>query len=376
MKKLSILAASVLAAALFFGCSNSSDSPILPSGGSGSSSSSGLPKSVGTNPFKGKKLYRDSKHYKEFGDSTYVEKKTISCVEDVGVSAACDIVTELTYSYSYNTETKRIYSLLKGSKTTIVRNETSVNYPDLDDYTFNDDAGFLTAMAKVLKPLDNQLTTEDELKDKAKTYRYSAFRDYGYDDATSTRYVNDDEIKRYNEMRDRRAKALITAESYDDSNPGSIKFQSDTEYLPKNGVKTLADAYNNYSIACDFKSGDEIIVDACCYSSNIYKQADIIYSTTAYIVSGYVCSSISGNTVKISKNGALIDPSSLWFYGDVPAEAASFKGKAEDVGDTRVVTLSFKYMGQEMDVGQVIIKYATYENRGTSGVQWFEYPDD
>ena len=373
MKKLSILAASVLAAALFFGCSNSSDSPILPSGGSGSSSSSGLPKSVGTNPFKGKKLYRDSKHYKEFGDSTYVEKKTISCVEDVGVSDACDIVTELTYSYSYNTKTKRIYSLLTGSKTTIVRNETSVNYPDLDDYTFNDDDGFLTAMAKVLKPLDNQLTTEDALKNKAKTYRYSAFRDYGYDDDTSSRIVTDDEIKRYNEMRDRRAKALITAESYDDSNPGSIKFQSDTEYLPKNGVKTLADAYNNYSIACDFKSGDEIIVDACCYSSNIYKQADIIYSTTAGRNSGYVCSSISGNTVKISKNGVYLDVSSLWSYTDMPA---AFKGKAEDVGDTRVVTLSVKYMGQEMDVGQVIIKYATYENRGASGVQWFEDPDD
>ena len=376
MKKLSILAASVLAAALFFGCSNSSDSPILPSGGSRSSSSSGLPKSVGTNPFKGKKLYRNSNNYKEFGDSTYVEKTTLPCSENPNVSEACNIVTELTYSYSYNTETKRLYSLLKSSKTTIVRNETSVNYPDLDDYTFNDDDGFLTAMAKVLKPLDNLLTTENALILEAEKYRYSTFRDYGYDDDTSSRGVTGDEIKRYNEMRERRAKALITAESYDDSNPGSIKFEDDTEYLPKNGVKTLADAYNNYSIACDFKSGDAIVVDACSYSSNIYKQADIIYSTTAGRNYGYVCSSISGNTVKISKTGSLLDPSSLWSYTDMPAGVAPFKGKAEDVGDTRVVTLSTKYMGQEMDVGQVIIKYATYENRGTSGVQWFEDPDD
>ena len=137
MKKLSILAMSVLAAALFFGCSNSSDSPLLPaSGGSGSSSSSsGLPKSKGENPFKGKTFMQVPGVTMKFDASTYVVKME----EEIPVSPKSDEgvkVTETVYDYSYNADTKRLYSLLRSDRTYVIRNGKTENVPNVEDLSF------------------------------------------------------------------------------------------------------------------------------------------------------------------------------------------------------------------------------------------------
>ena len=140
MKKLSIVAASVLAAALFFGCSNSSDSPLLPSsGGSDSSSSSpSLPKSVGENPFVGKTFEKETftSLTKKFDASTYVKRVMRSISDESDWCDAYEEVTETVYDYSYNADTKRLYSLLRSDRTYVIRNGKTENVPNVEDLSF------------------------------------------------------------------------------------------------------------------------------------------------------------------------------------------------------------------------------------------------
>ncbi len=365
MKKLSIVAASVLAAALFFGCSNSSDSPLLPaSGGSGSSSSSsGLPKSKGENPFKGKTFMQVPGVTMKFDASTYVVKME----EEIPVSPKSDEgvkVTETVYDYSYNTETKRLYSLLKSEKVYVARDgQEDVYIKALDEFDFSDDDGFLTAEANRLKPKNNKADL-DELKDAAKLARSNLFALYGYTGDPTTTAVPNEVIARYKEMKVRRNKKLVSAQSYD-LGSNILKLKGDYDYFP-DSVKSLGDLYNNYSGSARYEDGN--FVGVCQYSRNIYQTPDIEIGDGMVVVND----SISGNTIKTAKRGGYNISTNMFVYENF---STTLKGTANKVGDTLRVALKIKSLnnGSWQPTGTVVIPYATAANADvTNGVEWTE----
>ena len=365
MKKLSIVAASVLAAALFFGCSNSSDSPLLPaSGGSGSSSSSssGLPKSKGENPFNGKTFMQVPGVTMKFDASTYVVKME----EEIPGSSESEEgvkVTESVYDYSYNTETKRLYSLLKSEKVYVARDgQEDVYIKALDEFDFSDDDGFLTAEANRLKPEYN-LVDLDALKGPAKLAR-NLFAPYGYDGTPTTTAVPNEVIARYKEMKVRRNKKLVSAQSYD-LGSNILKLKGDYDYFP-DSVKSLGDLYNNYSSAARYEDGN--FVGVCQYSRNIYQTPDIEIGDGMVVVND----SISGNTIKTAKMGGYNSSAHVFVYGNF---STTLKGTAKKEGDTLRVALKIKSLnnGSWQPTGTVVIPYATAANADvTNGVEWTE----
>lgn len=361
MKKLSIAAAALLAAALFFGCSNSSSSPALPVPG-GSSSEAALPKFVGLNPLSGK-TYEITGKVRSFDVSTYTEYYTIEIPAVSGESDAGEDIVETVYAYSCNNETCRLYSLMKERKEYVSRGTGKTPVPDIEDASFDTDEEFVSAMAKKIKPVYN-LLGEEELKVEARKRRYRTFGAYGYTNNSSDEPVSETVIKRYNEMKKRRCRRLVSAQSYD-AGDGFAKFNADDEYFPSS-VKSLGAVYNNYSSRCEVYVGDESVPKAFGYSGNIYFQPDC---ETVLGSSGFVCSSVSGNTVKFLKSGDYSAASRMYIYGE--NDSKTFKGTTNRSDGSLAVHL--KESESDGVFCSVIIKYASaYNNNAESGDIWTE----
>ncbi len=236
----------------------------------------------------------------------------------------------------------------------------------LKTFPFKTDAEFLTEMAKKLK-VEGNIASDETLKTEAKRYR-EIFSEYGYTGAYATDAVPNEAIERYNEMKERRNKNLIIAESYE-FGPNKLKLDEDYTYLP-DSVKSLGDLFNNYEAVCRYESAEGNFVGNCQYSRNIYYEPDIEIGDGKVVVN----SSISGNTVKSSKMGSWSDSLQIYVYRD---QAQTLKGTAEKVGNELRVTLKGKFTRDStgesswQTVGTVVIPYATAQNAdATSGVSW------
>ncbi len=350
MKKLSVVAAALLAAALFFGCSNSSDSPVF---------GPALPASVGTNPFA-----NNSYKYEYDGTSTvgfkFVDayKFGASTVENVSSSeynaldnmhTAYTRTTTTIYSYSYNTETKRLY-LLQTSESTTIRRDSTVNQWVLGSFT-NDDT-FVAAYKTYITLAENELSG-DALEAAVKQARINYFSSYGYTSTTGEAKVEDEVIRRYNEQKSRK-RNLIESYCYDVDST-TFKKQDDL-YMPAS-VKTLGDIYGIYEGTFDVKVGG-VTVYTVTYNKNKYARPSVEDSVLHAV--GYQISSVVGNVIYVNEAAIKGVSDAIWSYTPVSATLVGEEKSKTSLGF--VVTL--KEEGNA--IGDVTVEYATLANHNVA----------
>lgn len=342
MKKIVFLAAIILAAALFFGCSNSSDNllPFILSGESSKNGESKLPMSVGTNELNGKSFNSAS------GDKlTFTENERIKSKEtNVGASQynnAYKLIEKYTYSYTYNSTTRQVFCIQKKAQRSVIRGETETVIPEPK---FSTDAEFIEGFKKALK-IEFDKSSEDDLTARAKGKRYSTFSQFGYKDVTCEKAVPDETIAEYNKYN-AASQTLVNIHAYEFKNNNKFYFMEYDFRFPK-GL-TLSQIYNDYYAL--FESNNRGNGNWSLF--NTFGSSPEI--TEAPGTAGYRISSITSSAINTCQDAALNgNPALKWTYTQKERE---FKYKVEDHSQSNYVS----YIVDEL--GTFEITYAAANN--------------
>lgn len=351
MKKLITLAAAVVSAALFFGCSDSSDNnnAAFLLAAANSSSSVSLPASVGINELAGKtfkwecpgtdgdmycSIYKfDSQYLTIISDNEYQE--TVS-------HSAYKLKDVFFCSYTYNSETKRIYFTGNYLSRTIVRNGIEIAQP----IVITTDAEFI---AYVKAWLDKLSDSEIEKQ------RYETFRFYGYTDSTGKEKISDVVLGRYNKFMSE----ISVKRSYNLSQDGkTLKLEHDSCY-PQN--TTLEDIYQSELLK--FFTLDIEKESVPTYELNFFTQERFPERFAAIMfqdgLKGYKVSSLSSGSINISAVGTRSSTYEDFSY--VNKNFSIFYTVSE-------ITDGIEYLlkiGSE-EFGKITINYATLANNTAS----------
>lgn len=354
MKKLITLTAAVVSAALFFGCSDSSDNnnAALLLAASSSSSGVSLPESVGENELAGKSF-----NLVGFSETWKFSSNSVSVVHSSDCKGVSNKYSEynrehtVTYSYSYNTETKRIYLFPVSDSTVITRYGESVVLPAL---SFATDAGFINALVAQYKVIYDKVTSYTTLEYMAEIKRYDTFREYGYTDSSNMTEVSRDIIARYN-----RAQSLktITAKVYNLSSDGKIfKFATDSTYCAPG--TTLQDIY---SAAYAGKELDITSNSTTVYTLSYGRQYECPECTPALmssdLLTGYKVSSITSDRINLSAIGIRLSSNVDFDY-----TSGDFYLNYDTTEVANGVKYTIKDLLSDTTMGEITINYATSSN--------------
>ncbi len=353
MKKLSLLAAVVITAALFFGCEHGSDNPISPII---VNNGPALPANVGVNPFAGNK-YRytitegsSSGNYREydFKDSTvtYAHVSNIAAVENQN-SAYTQIAT-VNYSYSYNATTKRLYLLETNESISYKRGDVTYPAANQNLIVFYNDAQFVAGIKTCYAGMYDKVTSDEGWNNVVKSFRTRFFAAYGYADQTGATEVSTEIIQRYNEQR-LRNKALIKPYCYAVDST-SLKFQDDS-YLPPS-ISNLGQIYGSYDLSFEVKKNGASVYTVQ-YNNNKYERPSV---KRADNLSGYQILSVSGNNIVTSESASRTSESDIWSY---TSSLKTFTGR-QAAKDAAHFDVNLSNDGSE--IGTVTITYASESN--------------
>lgn len=362
MKKLITVVAAVVSAALFFGCSDSSDNnnAALLLAAANSSSSVSLPASVGINELAGKtfKSDDDSEIY-NFDSRTYTFafKGSADAIDSTREAYEYEYIE--TYLYSYNSITKRIYSVFVNRSIFVIRGgiKSKVIYP-----SFSTDEEYISVYKKAEKVFAN-LLSDDLLETSIKDRRYSIFNDFGYTDLTNQTEVSKEIISRYNKYNSFK---LITPKQYSlSSNSATLKICNDSDYYAPG--TTLQDIYSpayarysltieNASEAWELNYGGQIMWPA---RNPAMKREDT--------VKGMRVSSVTANAINVCAVGTRKDTSSDYTYTDI---SLVYPYTASEITDGVEYTITVPILDTEF--GKITINYATAANNTaeTSGTAY------
>lgn len=193
MKKILVLASALLAAALFFGCSNSSDTiPYIPQVKTELTGKTfRMDDSTGTTIYK-------------FGSTTV----TVTVSESVGASTyntAYELEIKAVLPYSCNSKTKQLLlcaNEYQGGSQSIVRGGKSILLQMNVLTTFKDDDDFTKLATKYYETICDKKDADGyagHIADLVKQDRYERFKDCGYTDPTGATEVTSDVLKLYND---------------------------------------------------------------------------------------------------------------------------------------------------------------------------------
>lgn len=294
MKRISILAAALIGAALFFGCSNDSDSPVIPTGPA-------LPASVGTNPFAGKTLTRSytvmGTTYETksvFTANTVTSTQTTTYADSTSASAYKKIkVTQ--HGYSYNNTTKSLYTnYIAAPVTYIERGSSKTVYADQGAFTT--DAQYLESYKTYQKQIYDKLSDE-QLTAQAKASRYWKFMAYGYTDQTGDTAVSNEIIAKYNKVQAATIRWNgINIQAYEISGT-TAKLRSDSRFPAGLGLEGI---YGTYVFSGSLYNGATPTYSLR-YSTNVYSEPALVKAdgTEAYKVAA-----VTANALVISEKSA------------------------------------------------------------------------
>ena len=342
-KTLSMVFAAALAAAIFFGCSNSSSDNtalLLAMASSGSAPDrTGLPENVGDNVLAGKTFKRTdaSMTYKwAFGSDTVTYSSIYTTVQ--GVPA-----TTTTYAYSYNATTKQLF--LK------VASNNSQDILSVIGH-FTTDAEFISAFKNFYKQLGSY--TDEQLESMAKNYR-SAFYAYGYNGTPASDPVPDRIIAKCNAglAETKTRNKLVEIKAFDLSG-STFKLLSDSRIPAGKGLNEI---YGVYGVTLTLTQNS---------TTTYYLSYSSMPSVTPDIVNaagnaGFRVSSISANAINTSAaasgSGSHID----WTF--TPA-AGSINYNTNKTTTSGVFTIP--------GLGETTVTYATADNvpNMTSAEPW------
>ncbi|MCR5046861.1 MAG: hypothetical protein K6A42_09815 [Treponema sp.] len=350
MKKLSLLAAVVIAAALFFGCSNSSDSPVAAYTGPA------LPANEGANPFAGNKYkytitsVSSSGNYKEydFKDTTVTYTHVSNKAEVENQNSAYTQIVTVNYSYSYNATTKRLYLLQTNESISYRRGDVTYSVANPNLLVFYNDAQFVAGIKTCYAGMYDKITSDEGWNNFVKSFRKRVFEAYGYTDATGATEVSTEIIQRYNEQR-LRNKALIKPYCYAVDST-SLKFQDDS-YLPPS-ISNLGQIYGSYDLSFVVKKNNAIVYNVK-YNNNKYQNPSVIGADN---LSGYQILSVSGNNIITSEDASRTSASGIWSY---TSKLATLTG-IQSTKDAAHFDVNLSYNGSE--IGTVTITYASESN--------------
>lgn len=343
MKRISILAAALLGAALFFGCSNGSDAPIY--------TGPVLPANVGTNEFAGKTLTVNGKllSYSYVAKMTFTALNTLSTTQTVtypetAKASAYNHITEGQYTYSCDSKTKSLYTKQSAAAVSYIeRNGNKTVYPDLGPFTT--DAQYIEAYKTRARFIYDKVTDE-ELEKMAKATRMTEFYKYGYADPTNAAAVTDEMIAKYNKIKAAdTTNYLISIQAYQ-INDSTAKLLSD-ERIPAS-VVSLDGIYGVYEIVGTLKSGTTRTYSLS-YSSNFYKTPSIIkYDGTE----GYKIASVTPVSIIVSEKATKETAPSPFYTYTAETNVISYKTAKND----NDITFDFGALGQ------ATLKYARETN--------------
>lgn len=278
MKKLAVVLVSALAAGLFFGCSDSSDSNnmglLLAAGGSngGSSNTAVLPASVGTNPFAGNSYTTGSGSYSttyKFEANTFTATQTSNyAANETAGTKAYTVETIASYPYSYNAETKNIYYIYAPSNT-VYKNAEGKHY-EAPASSFTSEEEYFESQKKVLKGMYDVIgkTFNEEEFNVMKSSTIQLFRmsvyyatymlKDGYTDSTGATPATSAQIAKFNQysnLMDRANKKTVTCRAYDFDADNNLKLANEGN-LPAgikfggiyNGTYSFSANITNYSV--------------------------------------------------------------------------------------------------------------------------------
>jgi len=351
-KILSFLAAALLAAA-FMGCSNDSDdnnSALLLSLSSGGSSlSSALPASVGTNELAGKKFSSSigsSTSTYEFSGTTY----KYSAVSEAGsgtYNTAYKLLTEDTYSYSYDSSAKRIYIKLLGSDSFIIRDGKTPLFPN---FSFSTDAQFVDCYKLVYKILYDKVD-DAYITSFAKQSRCPVFYTFGYTDTTGDTPVSDEIIARYNRAQEL-SRNSVSCTAYSLSLTG-LKIVSDSGHYSKE--TKLSDFCSSFA-----SSSLNLVANGSTAFTFSYKMQyawpeRYCALTASNGLWGYYVTSASESALSVSKVGARASSSSDYIFME----------QASTISLSKLETSSYAVYTASLDgavIGTITIPYAIADN--------------
>ena len=358
MKKIIFIAAAVLFAAVFAGCSDSSgnDSAVLAALSLKSDSNNyGLPPSVGVNEFAGKTFKRlfEENGIDVFSDNTI--KFVLSYKRDGdSESSPYTLIFAGESAYSYNSVTKRIY-MKNITKTRMYINRTGYKEPVelVCDGPYSNDEEFVDAMRKYFSILYD-LADENYIETCVKNGRVYEFESYGFTDLTGETPVSAEIIELYNKKKaesDAMDLARIGCYAYRFSGT-SLTEQWDDEFYPK-GTK-LSDFCSSFCRSYLTVSNHGVDTYDFNYGRQFWHNsvAALAPEDESYNLGFYV-SSISDSKIYVSKIG--VDSESGYIYTETNDEISLEKSETE-------YAAMYKLTYKDTCLGTITIPYATASN--------------
>ena len=335
MKKTSLFAAALLAAALFVGCSDGSDSAV-------GYYSAALPASVGTNDFAGKTFVQTIQNfgtYKYKFDATSITYEGETINTETTLSSAYTKKEVRTYSYSYNSTTRALYMLSSGISTNyLVRGGVTTILPKIG--YFATDAQFIAAWKICNKPIYDK-ASDEQLTEQAKKARVSYFNAYGYTVMTGASEVSNEIIAKYNADQAVLKKNLVDIYDYQMTNTGA-------KWLLGSRVPAgigLNDIYGTYNLPLQIKNGDTISY----YLS--YSNSSPAIQAAPNKMSGFKVSAITPTAVLITDSATKNSTTYEWSYTSSPVTRNYTTSKTDTTG-TFVID----------NLGTITVTYATANN--------------
>lgn len=343
MKKIPAFLADALPAAAFMGCSNDSDN-----------NNSVLPASVGTNELAGKKfsysgMISPTSTY-EFSGTTY-KYSTVSEVVSGTYNTAYKMLKENTYSYSYDSSAKRIYSKLLGRGSFIIRDGKTTL---VSISSFSTDAQFVDSVMHFFK------TDYDKADDAyinsnvaflVKSLRRLFFFDFDYTDSTGETPVSDEIIARYN-----RAKELgrnsVGCTAYSLSSTG-LKLESDYGHYSKE--TKLSDFFSSFASDSLNLVANGSTAFTFSYHMQYAWPERYCALTASNGLLGYYVTSASESALSVSKVGARASSSSDYTFME---QASTISLSKSETSSYAVYTASLN----GAVIGTITIPYATADN--------------
>lgn len=361
MKKiLSFLAAALLAVA-FMGCSNDSDNNnsalLLSLSSGGSSLSSALPASVGTNELAGKKfkfsdsMMMNSTTTYEFSGTTYKDSMVTEAVSGT-YNTAGKVLTEATYSYSYDSSAKRIYAKLLGCGSSfIIRDGKTTLIPNA---SFSTDAQFVDSLKqqyKILCDKADDAYINSYAASSAKQYRYFYFSTFGYTDTTGETLVSDEIIARFNRAQEL-SRNSVSCIAYSLSSTG-LKLVSDSDHYSKE--TKLSDFCSSFASDSLNLVANGSTAFTFSYKMQYAWPERYCALTASDGLFGYYVTSASESALSVSKVGARASSSSDY----------TFMEQASTISLSKSETFSYAVYTASLNgavIGTITIPYATVFN--------------
>ena len=336
MKRISILAAALLGAVLFFGCSSDSDSPAVPTGPA-------LPAGVGTNEFAGKTLTlsntylgttRERKNVFTANTITTIQTNTYADSSD---ASAYKKITETQSVYSYNSTTKSLYTRqLAPSVSYIERGGVKKLYKERESYYFTTDAEYLAAYIDCNEQIYDNLTKE-QLEAEAKASRYWTFMSYGYTDSTGEDVVSNEIIAKFNKVRAANITYyLVHINAYEISG-STVKIINDSRFPAGLGLNEIYGVYNFTGTLMDGSTPTYTLT----YSTNVYSDPALVKADGT---EGYKVAAVTANALVISEKSSRESATIPYYMSYVAApETISY---TTTKNDDNTVTFDFGAAGK------------------------------